>query len=593
MAKAKTAKLKRRNLKPLKKEAKQKPFAVVDIETREWIHHVVSGAFAPDTGFRHFKTLKGLLSFCFEHYQGKRIFAHFGGRFDFLFFIDEALKQGWQIENLITRGTPILTFELVRGEERITFCDSSALLPFGLKRLCENFKVEHPKQDIDYSKITKITPKLLKYLEHDCKGLYEVLEKFYSWPLIAKAGPATTLAGQALRVFRTMMKEEIPALNKRVDRYVRASYFGGRTEIFKPIFESESEEITCYDVNSLYPFQMWSHDMPVRFLHFTDEYDPYNPGFYDCRVEVPESEYVPALGILHEGKYVFPTGTFTGRFASCEIEYARSLGYKIEVTRGAVFQSGGRIFREYVETLYEIREASEKDSVDNTLAKLLMNSLYGRFALRLTRENIVFDDGSAGLKPWREVKLKGKTARLMKREVELQSFNNVAIPAWITAQGRIHMHRSIYKPYGEHLFYTDTDSGYLACKVPSGKGLGELKEEFSEKSACFLLPKTYVAGKKVVMKGFEKKKCANFTFEDFKNFLEGDLKYLRITTESRFATLSTALKSGKLVTMTKTGTKEIRSKYDKRILFKTKNGSWDSRAIHLVGEKQDGKETDS
>lgn len=595
-----------RAIKPLKKCARKKAFAVADIEIEDWsrvkpgerVHYVVGAVYSARTGFQKFDKCADLLAYCLDEFDGEAVYAHFGGSFDFLFFLESALAEKYDVLDLIPRGSSILSFDLSDGERRVRFSDSAALLKFSLRELTQNFKVTYPKQDIDYTKITrarykrdkKFRAKLLQYLEYDVRGLYEVLEKFYSWPVIERAGASSTLAGQALRVWRTMIDKPIPSLNARVDAFVRGAYFGGRTEIFKPLAFGEISE---FDVNSLYPFIMREFEMPTQFLFFTDRYEPGEMGFFDCEVEVPREMYCPPLGVMREGKYIFPVGRFTGRFATCEIDYARSLGCKVTPIYGAVFKSGGFIFREYVDYFYQVRLNAEKNSVDDILSKLLMNSLYGRLGLNVERENVCFDDASEGLREWRVIQIPGlkHPTRIMKRAIEIPAATNVAIPAWVTAQARIHMHRK-YREVEDRLYYTDTDSLWISGDLPSSKQLGALKKEMTQKGAVFLLPKTYVAGhgksKKIRMKGFEAKKCRKFTFEDFKNFLEGSKKSLKVWNEPRFAKFATATRMGKLATMEPGHYKAVQSHYAKRALYQRLDRTWDSVPIRLE-EKADGK----
>lgn len=140
----------------------------------------------------------------------------------------------------------------------------------------------------------------------------------------------------------------------------------------------------------------------------------------------------------------------------------------------------------------------------------------------------------------------------------------------------------------DDLYYTDTDSAFSTYNYKSDdKDLGQLKLEYKAKSACFLLPKTYLVNginpyfkmlteqkkglkttKKVVMKGFDKKKIAHFKLDDFYNALEGDLKRLRTTNPMKFATLKTALKKNEFLMLLKESPREIRSKYDKRRIIR-------------------------
>lgn len=567
------------------------PFWVCDIESRNWVEFITIGL-TDGRDFWEFGSIKEFFEFLFSHGSVKKtIYAHFGGRFDFLFLLEYVfLESEYIINEMIPRGSGILCFDVKDADGRVlSFRDSSGLLPFGLGSLTENFHVAHKKLEYDFSKI--VTGKeLTEYLTNDCFGLHEVIEKFRSWPLIRRAGAAHTIASQAMKVFQTFMDEPIYSCTKSVDEFVRAAYFGGRTEIFRPLFTGGRDPLACFDVNSLYPTVMRENSFPVKFQGFTYTYNPDVMGFYDAEVEVPDDMYVPPLGTMWEvngdKKFIFPTGRFRGRWSTMELEYARSVGVKIISTgQGAIFQNGGMIFKKYIDELYRIREASARDSVDNVLAKLIMNSSYGRFGIITDREQIVVDDGELGVKPFAELGRGDRKVRLMTRPTTLKTFSNVAISAWVTSAARVHMHK-LYMKILDRLWYTDTDSMFTTHEFEDVKGLGGLKKEYSCKAACFLLPKTYVADqvegmgdkiKKVVMKGFDKRKIQNFNFEDFVTALEGDLKRLRATQPEKMATFKTALKKDKVVTLLPESIKEIRSRYDKRIIFKDSRQNYDSR----------------
>src|SRR5690606_18102344 len=148
-------------------------------------------------------------------------------------------------------------------------------------------------------------PVLLEYLRADCVGLYQVLEKYFNWPLIRESGVAYTVASQALRCFRTTLKARLPGCPKAVDPFVRKAYFGGRTEIFRPYFltkepayhdmmengkswskerweEYDKHMEKCEDVideidaNSLYPSVMRDFEYPTKFKKWTYKYDPHS-----------------------------------------------------------------------------------------------------------------------------------------------------------------------------------------------------------------------------------------------------------------------------------------------------------------------------
>lgn len=74
-------------------------------------------------------------------------------------------------------------------------------------------------------------------------------------------------------------------------------------------------------------------------------------------------------------------------------------GYKFIVYRGYTFDQGD-IFSGYVNALYSLRKQYPKNHPMNMIAKLLLNSLYGKFGQRLEMKRVErfdcrTDDGRA------------------------------------------------------------------------------------------------------------------------------------------------------------------------------------------------------
>ncbi|PIS01510.1 MAG: hypothetical protein COT84_02005 [Chlamydiae bacterium CG10_big_fil_rev_8_21_14_0_10_35_9] len=455
------------------------------------------------------------------------------------------------------------------------------------------------KDDKDYYEF-KIDGKeeVLHYLEKDCISLWQSIYKFYQWPLVNMAGHAITVASQALRVWEAMLEVEVASLNWDEDDFVRKAYYGGRTEIFRTMYDNKylereyttpftndeleildaqikrSEKLYYYDVNSLYPTVMSRHEYPCAFKkHLKGEKD-FNGkamAIWEVIVDVPESLWCPPLGISHEFdngdvRFIFPTGVFRGHWTVYELEYAKSLGVTIlKFIKGIEFESGGYLFKKFIDTLYKMRlkAKQEKDSVTDMITKLLMNSCYGKLGMNIDREQLVIDDYfSLDLiehsliydeKSDIEIRLCTKPVQLSNSKV------NVAIPCFVTSYSRVLMHKECYMKAGkDHLFYTDTDSIFTTMKFDTGEKLGDLKLEYEVDSACFLLPKTYIneygegfeaMKKKITMKGFESRKTSHFKYEDLVEFLRGDLAELKIMQDFKFATLKTAMNRGSFLDM--------------------------------------------
>lgn len=639
---------------------KEVKFLTTDIEAFDWINFICIGYYdGKNITFKYFDSLRAYTTALFNHcgkYDIPNVFAHNGGKYDFNFLLQSFLfNPDIIVTDIIPRGSGLLCFSIQQrnpvhisnGEAyKITFRDSLALLPFGLAKLAKAFQVKVLKGNIDYdflkqiwdetsyTEIIKSNPEkykiinkgkknfryfnisqgvehelyskkdLINYLQDDLISLWQCLDTFFQWPLVQKAGPCFTTASQAVKVWQTYITKPIHKLSGTSDDFIRKGYFGGRTEVFKSVFDSnynltknkdnfskealktlkfqQGKKLNYYDVNSLYPTVMRDKDFPNKCNGWVYDYNPKALGFWEVTVDVPENMFFPPLGIKHSvndsEKLIFPTGIFKGIWTTFELEYAKKLGIKIlKVHAGITFQNGGRMFKDFIDDLYSIRlEAKKKkDSVGDVLSKLMMNSCYGRLGLNVNREGLCLDTGESGLKIHSEIinPVSGESVRIMSKSVVLDNaFTNVAISAYVTAYSRILMHKIYLKSGPNHTYYTDTDSIFTTKIFPTGNKLGQLKLEYTTKSAVFLLPKTYINegvegesfSKKVTMKGFDKKKIKDFTVEDFRRQLRGEVDSLLVNQEAKFATLKTALSKGFFLCMNYDA--ETNIKVDKRKL---------------------------
>lgn len=570
-----------RNLNPLKKPGKFFNYSVFDIETANWTKFLMIGVYDGKV-FNYFKTIDEFFRFCVVQHNNI-YFAHYGGGFDFLFLIQSALRLGIPITDMIPRGSGLLTMTLEIEGRKIIFRDSCALLPFSLKTLTETFKVESKKSKINFRQVKKVTDDLIKYNRIDCEGLYQSLQNYFSTDVIQKCGPKTTIASQSLQYLRTHLKSPIWSLGKGTDAFVRRAYAGGRVEVFKSLYKAK-KPLYCYDINSLYPAVMAENDFPNAPAEMSTGYPNLTRmGFTECEVYVPKSVYIPFLWTKHEKtkKFIFPVGRFKGVWSHAELKYAIELGVRIEKSYlTQYFENGGKIFESFVNEMFEKRKTSKNDA-EKVICKLMMNSVYGRMGLKRDRDGLELDDCQLNSIAHMDVKVGKKRFRFVKTAITLESFSNIAIAAYVTAYARIKMHRIMNK-IPDKIYYTDTDSLFTTEKLPHSDKIGEFKLEYQTNNACFLLPKTYRTDSKIVMKGFDKKKIKKFTQSDFENALEGDLRILRIKMPAKFAKLRTAMRKGKIITMMPPNFREIRSTYDKRVMFlDKKTGNWDSKPIVL------------
>jgi hypothetical protein len=174
-------------------------------------------------------------------------------------------------------------------------------------------------------------------------------------------------------------------------------------------------------------------------------------------------------------------------YFSEELYNARKFGYEFEVLWGYTFQRGN-IFNKYVDDMYNIRLSYPKTDPMNYTAKLLLNSLYGKFGMEDNYDQTKILNNKEYLKMEKESidSILDVTPLGDKFMVKYKDFNlaldkdldnskhviniNIAIASAVTAYARIHMsqfkHPDFLKAYNLKLFYTDTDSLYFNGPIP-------------------------------------------------------------------------------------------------------------------------------
>ena len=129
-----------------------------------------------------------------EEFAGYTFYAHNGGKYDMPFLLRGGLldddrfiltpKRSQPIEQ---NGCYLKVKAQIEDDNKhiISFHDSIRLLDGPLEKLCKEFKVEHQKltETVSHDDITidnwhDYLEKLELYLEHDCRGLLEVLLEF-------------------------------------------------------------------------------------------------------------------------------------------------------------------------------------------------------------------------------------------------------------------------------------------------------------------------------------------------------------------------------------------------------------------------------
>jgi len=383
---------------------------------------------------------------------------------------------------------------------------------------------EYMKLVNNYKDNWSLRDESLKYCESDIKALHEILasfskEIFNEYNLNITKHP--TASSLAMGIFRGHHLDEdksrIPLLKGHIHSEIRKAFYGGAVETYIPCIKKGYH----YDVNSLFPAAM-KGDMPVGNYTYTTEQDLNKVfGFSYVRVETPLNLKVPLLPYRDEDKILYPVGTWYGMYYTEILKDVVKYGYKITIIYSVNFEKQD-LFSGYVDKLYEIKANSTGSR--RAMAKLLLNSLYGRFGLKeiIDKTAIVSKEKAEEIYALYEVKeayplkdgyelivysikpdldniqvleYKKEAAKILSGlELGFNDYNSsIAIAAAITANAQRMMFKYKMIP-GNPMVATDTDSGIFEKPLPDhmiGPELGKMKLEQIFSEGYFLAPKLY------------------------------------------------------------------------------------------------------
>lgn len=348
-----------------KSKARERPIAVIDFETDPFMYGRVprpfAGGYFDGSRFVHFwgdDCIEQLCAFL-ETLPPSIIYAHNGGRFDF-FFLLERLSNPLRII-----AGRIVSAKLGRHELR----DSFAILPVPL--------ASYDKTEIDYRLFERGEREahraaIVDYLRDDCVNLHELVSAFD-----ARFGRRLTIASTAMAELRKV--HEVEKCGDSHDAVFRPFYFGGRVECFE--VGELRDDFVIADVNSMYPHAMANFDHPGGRM-------------YECRSSVD----------LDDPRLSFAIIDATSRGA---LPVRTKLGLSFPSERGAYYataheiragiETGRLVIHRCVTAYYcevqqrfdgfvqqfmadKIDAEQRGDKAGRLLAKLALNSAYGKFA---------------------------------------------------------------------------------------------------------------------------------------------------------------------------------------------------------------------
>lgn len=389
-----------------------------------------------------------------------------------------------------------------KEEVIISFFDSLKLLNFSVEEVAKAFNLSIKKLEIDYKakreKGHKITDEEKEYLKHDVMIMSLALEKMFEMKITRM-----TIASNAMNFFKdTISKKRFEEWFKPplYDKDLRQAYKGGFTYLNEIYRGKEVKEGIVLDVNSLYPSVMYYSPMPYgEGIYFDGKYVPdklYNLYIQNitCQFRI-KKDMIPTIQIKNNLSFV-PTEylsssneesinlTLTNVDLKLFLEHYDI--YDVSYNWGWKYKSSTKIFKRYIDYWNELKVKATKEGNKplRTIAKLMLNSLYGKFAASPEgRSKIPYLDNNI---------VKYKLS-----ELEERTAYYLPISIFITSWARDKTIRSAQAVY-HRFIYADTDSLHLeGTDIPenlliSDTELGKWKIESTFKRAKYLRQKCYI-----------------------------------------------------------------------------------------------------
>lgn len=425
-------------------------------------------------------------------------------------------------------------------KETVKIYDSLKILPFSVDAIAKGFNLPISKLEIDYTAKRErghiLTPLEVDYLRNDVEIMARALQTLFSQDL-----RQMTQGSNALHDYKRIVGKKNFAKWFPIPQYdwdVRQSYKGGFTYCDPRRQGEDIGEGIVLDVNSLYPSVMYYKPLPYgEGIYFDGEYQNdklYNlyTQMFTCQFEL-KPEHIPTLQIKNNGAFV-PTeylsssdgedvtlcltsvdlGLFMEHYHVFNIQYHG--GWKFKSTTG--------LFTDYIDKWMKVKIEStlNGNKAMRTLAKLMLNALYGKFALNPNVQSKIpyYDNG---------------IIRYTLGEQETRDPIYIPVGSFITAWARHTTISAAQKVYDRFL-YADTDSLHLmGTELPKDlaiddTALGAWAHESTFTRARFLRQKTYaeeIDGEiHITCAGMPSKCYEHVTWENFMagNSFEGKLQ---------------------------------------------------------------------
>lgn len=388
-----------------------------------------------------------------------------------------------------------------KKQEKVIFYDSLKKLPFPVRKIAEDFNLPIQKLEIDYNDERNddhiLTEQEIEYVLHDVKIVAMALQIQIEQNLTKITNGSDALNDFKRTISKKQFEINFPILDIQTDKDIRQAYRGGFTYVNPKFQNKDIKNGIVFDVNSLYPSVMYDKPLPYGlplFFNGQYEHDEMYPLFiqnFTCEFKV-KKDYIPTIQLKNNLSYI-PNEYITESkeqvnlvLTSVDLElfFEHYDVWNIEYINGWKFKQCVGIFKPYIDKWGKVKK--ENKGAIRQLAKLMLNSLYGKFG---TNPDVT------GKIPY----LDENVVKWKLGEKEMRDPIYIPMSVFITAWAR-HKTISTAQLCFDRFIYADTDSLHLVgTDIPKAiehiiddKELGYWAHESTFTRARFIRQKTYI-----------------------------------------------------------------------------------------------------
>lgn len=317
----------------------------------------------------------------------------------------------------------------------------------------------------NYASLEDVTEEEKSYITNDVRIMVELIRYLNAINikgLTMSSSAYKNWLQDKYQLAKNKMKKDT---NEEIVEIVRKSYRGGITKVNPNYAGIEFNDVISFDVNSLYPSVMYENPMPVGEGKI---YSSVEEGRKDNRhlfIIVAFVQY----GKVRTGKHAF-IGNNSGFTYSRKYSYDDVLENKMlylwldefdlfklvydaqyTILKVVGWKKANYVFKDYIDRWYDVKKNASNET-EKSLAKLMLNSLYGKFGMndnRITKLPVAIGD------------------TIIYKTIENNTtYYYKEVASYITSKARCKL-ASFMNKCGDNFLYCDTDSVYyIGHEIP-------------------------------------------------------------------------------------------------------------------------------